>query len=496
MRQEQLLPDLIYEYFVMRFHSLSYKYGDMLPTIETLSQDCCVSLDTVKTVLNRLRNEGYVIIESRKGIKVVFLQSEEERNAYITHFFSQRHSTLPDLNKSAELVLVSLLTEGLCRIDDKDFTSLSSLIDQIKISNYTQFYSAILRKLNNPLAMNLFWEILLFQGTSMLCQESDLQSAVPDTVRQSLRDILLAGLQRDRKRPPEIMNTSGKEVLKTYTKYYTNNLHFTKEEPQLPFVWRIYRERPQICYDLVTWFLHQILKGKYQNTEFLPSYKKLAETLQVSLMTVRRTVDLLHRLGMVKPINGIGVRILPKGDPDVAAQFGAPDIRRNLVLYYHAYEILAYTCETVMRATFPRFTVDAEHEFILTLKQNLESGDCSCVLLCYLLYIMEHCPLNAIREIYGKIYAFFLWGYPLRVSTKNAKNFDNRACIFTQQIVEFLEKKNYESFAETTKNFIAREIAYTEQCLYHLGLRPEELHPTSSIRLIVTTKDNQGWEHV
>lgn len=44
----------------MHFHSRFYKYGAMLPTIEKLSEDCCVSVDTVKTVLKRLRSEGYV----------------------------------------------------------------------------------------------------------------------------------------------------------------------------------------------------------------------------------------------------------------------------------------------------------------------------------------------------------------------------------------------------------------------------------------------------
>lgn len=490
MRQEPLLPDLIYEYFVMHFHSHFYKYGDMLPTIEKLSQDCCVSLDTVKTALKRLQNDGYITPQSRKGIKVVFSQTEVERDAYIARFFSQRHSAMPDLNESAELVLVSLLTEGLCMINEEDFTSLSSLIDQIKIGNYAHFYSSILRKLNNPLVMNLFWEIILFQGISMLCQESDFQNSAPELVQQGLRKILKSAQHRERKCLPEILNTTGKEVLKTFTNYSTHNLFTSKEEPQLPFVWRIYRDRPQICYDLVTWFLHQIINGKYQNVEFLPSYKKLADSLQVSLMTIRRTVDLLHRLGMVKPINGTGVLVLPKGSPDVTAQFGDPDIRRNLALYYHSFEILAYTCEAVSHATFPRFTADAENEFISTLKQNLKSQNCGCVVLCYLLHIMKHCPLTAIREIYGRIYAFFLWGYPLRISTKKAAEFDSRAYIFTKKIVRFLENKDYENFAKTTKNFIVSEMANSEHCLYNLGLRPEELHPISSIRLTMNPKRN------
>ena len=496
MRQEQLLSNLIYEYFVMHFHSRFYEYGDILPTIETLSQDCCVSLDTVKTALKRLRIDGYITLQSRKGIKVVFSQSEEERDAYIANFFSQRRSAMPDLTESAKLVLVPLLTEGLCKMDDGDFTSLYSSIDQIKLGNYAHFYFSILRKLNNPLVMNLFWEITLFQGVSMLCKESDFQNSASEMIHQSLREVLLAGQRRDRKHLPEVINSTGKEVLKTFTNYSTHKLTFSGEESQLPFVWHIYRERPQICYDLVTWFLHQILRGKYQNVEFLPSYKKLADSLQVSLMTIRRTVDLLHRLGMVKPINGTGVRVLPKGAPDVTAQLGESDIRRNLALYFHAFEILAYTCETVTREIFPRFTEEAEKEFISTLKQDLETGDCSCVTLCYLLHIMKHCPLMAIREIYGKIYDFFLWGYPLRVSAKNAVEFDCRAYIFTQKIVRLLEKKDYESFADETKNFIVGELAKTEQRLYNLGLRPEELRPISSIRLIMAPRNNKGGESI
>ncbi len=88
MRQEQLLPDLIYEYFVMHFHSHFYRYGDMLPTIEKISQDCCVSLDTAKTVLKRLRNEGYVTLQNTgKAFRLPFHRARRNITPILRVFF-------------------------------------------------------------------------------------------------------------------------------------------------------------------------------------------------------------------------------------------------------------------------------------------------------------------------------------------------------------------------------------------------------------------------
>ena len=60
MKNDQGFANLIYEYFVVRFHFQYYKYGDTLPTIEALCRQYSVSSLTIKSAFKRLEEEGYI----------------------------------------------------------------------------------------------------------------------------------------------------------------------------------------------------------------------------------------------------------------------------------------------------------------------------------------------------------------------------------------------------------------------------------------------------
>ncbi|MFR3763191.1 MAG: GntR family transcriptional regulator [[Clostridium] symbiosum] len=112
--------------------------------------------------------------------------------------------------------------------------------------------------------------------------------------------------------------------------YITQNI--TPAAGQIPFIWRIYYGRPQICYSLSLRLLHEIYLGKYRETPYLPSYEKMAREYQVSVSTMRRTIDVLSRFRAVESVNGIGTRVCPASieTPD----FSTPAVRRNLALFF------------------------------------------------------------------------------------------------------------------------------------------------------------------
>ena len=71
-----------------------------------------------------------------------------------------------------------------------------------------------------------------------------------------------------------------------------------KERPappeQVPFEWRVYRERPQLCYSLSSQLIWRILVGQQLSPgDRLPSYGAMAEKYGVSFSTIRR-LSLIH----------------------------------------------------------------------------------------------------------------------------------------------------------------------------------------------------------
>ena len=90
MVNDSQYSNLIYEYFLVRFHSRYYKYGDTLPSIDILCREFNVSAQTVKVSLRRLRTEGYISMHNGMATTVIFRQTRQEAADYILNYFSER----------------------------------------------------------------------------------------------------------------------------------------------------------------------------------------------------------------------------------------------------------------------------------------------------------------------------------------------------------------------------------------------------------------------
>ena len=71
-----------------------YRCGDVLPSINTCCKIFNVSDQTVKAALRRLRQEEYIWVQKGRPARVIFQQDEEQNNAYISQYFSERWDTL------------------------------------------------------------------------------------------------------------------------------------------------------------------------------------------------------------------------------------------------------------------------------------------------------------------------------------------------------------------------------------------------------------------
>ncbi len=87
MQSEQQYSNLIYEYFFMRIQFGYYHCGDYLPSIDNLCREFCVSAQTVKIALQRLRAEGYIDMHNGRSTKVIFEQDPERAGQAMTSLF-------------------------------------------------------------------------------------------------------------------------------------------------------------------------------------------------------------------------------------------------------------------------------------------------------------------------------------------------------------------------------------------------------------------------
>lgn len=490
MQSEQQFSNLVYEYFLTRIQFRYYAYGDTLPSIDTLCREFSVSSQTVKMALKRLRREGYIDMGNGRSTKVIFQQDPKAANQSILRYFSSRIHCFRDLYQSVSLIIDPLLLEGFTRIDGKDLSGLTRLADVTCMEDILHLFCFILQKTDNPLAMNLYWETSIYWG--LLFLKDDYYDGIMGT------DLLSRELKRC------ILHAQNKEwdmMAQQFLAFRQDSLgviveHLIRQAPsleageQIPFVWRIYRERPQVCYSLAAHLLHEIYVGSYRDTVFLPSYEKMAETYQVSVSTMRRTIRVLNQLGAVRSINGKGTMAFGIGRPCDLPDFTKPAIRRNLAYFYQSFELLVYSCETVTARCLASAAQEEISRLTSQLEQELAQGKQELSLWRCLLFIAGHSRLEGIREVYGRIYSLFLWGYPLKASHESNTALDEAALHFTVTMIQNLKEQNMAGCGKAIQQLVTQHFPATEQYLLSHGILPEELRLNPSIQLLISDEDS------
>lgn len=489
MKNEQQFSNLIYEYFLMRIRCQYYRHGDTLPSIETLCQEFNVAPLTVTAALRRLREEGYLTMHNGRPTTVIYKpSSEQELSSFILRYFSERKHAFSDLCESAELFFVPMHVEGLRRMNEVELACLYRLTERADPDDLVHFFSFTLQKIENPLAMNLFWEVSLFQGFpfAKMCPPSDCYDA--DVARMRMREIIeeaKAGNWEAVRRAFILYERIDAGIVDADLERCAQPL--AKEE-RVPFVWRIYWDRPQVCYNLAGRILHEIYLGEYRGQRFLPSYEILAKKYGVSVSTMRRTIGMVSQIGAVRPINGKGTRIFSIGERSDEPDFTSPAIRRNLSFFVQSFELILYSCEGVTHALFQNIAPETKKELLEQLEENLRTGLSELSLWHYLIFISTYSQLDAIKEIYSRIYSLFLWGYPLKACLEQTEELDRALEEFTKAMIQHLKADDVEGCARAVKALVSDHFSDGETHLLSHGIRPEELRLSPSIRLLITSE--------
>ncbi|MCC2876803.1 GntR family transcriptional regulator [Lachnoclostridium pacaense] len=488
MKTKLRVHNLIYQYFLFRIHFQYYQYGDTLPSIDTLCREFSVSSQTVATALQRLRAEGYIDMHNGRQTRVLFRQTDEEYRAFIRQFFSGRMAAASGLARAVEMVCIPLMTEGFMRMDDKDLAYIAPFVERSGADDVLYLFCYALQKLENPLAMNLFWETSLFLGLMFISDNKEASMRKNMHVREQLEAILSLCKAGDREQVHEaLLHFQGSSVKKAFQFIRHSLAPMTESEP-VSFVWRIYWERPQICYGLTMRILHGIYLGEYKDAEYLPSYGKMSEKYNVSVSTVRRTIHMLNQTGAAVSVNGVGTRIFPAGVRCNLPDFQSPAVRRNLSLFLQSFEIIAYSCEEVVSSTLLSLTREQYSQLVCVIEQHRDSGQHAFTLWHLLICIATHNPLAGIREIYSKLYGLLLWGYPLKASLPEASGSDHIIQQFSDAIFLCLRNHEPDQCGAAVREMITRLFPVAEGYLLSRGIPAEELRMSPSIRLLLNTQ--------
>ena len=168
-----------------------------------------------------------------------------------------------------------------------------------------------------------------------------------------------------------------------------------------------------IAIDLV----RKINHGTFPAGTLLPNGAILADLYHVSGITMRRTIAILNKLGIVKTVNGVGTRIVSTENTETSDKLKALVLGNNLRTFLEAYQLLVITCAPIIRLSFPYFPGKQIQELQQAACIQEPNTAVTALSSSLLQAIIRYCPLASIQEIYSKLTLLLLNGSALSYDT-------------------------------------------------------------------------------
>lgn len=494
LKDTQDLYQIVYEHYANKIRFGLYREGDSLPTIEKISGQFNISINTVRQSLINLERDGFIrLTRGRPAIVTITYSDDECRERYIEHF-TARHDALEELRAFLPGIFAKTLLHAFYFMKPKDSEKLMDLLLQTSFEDSLPFFYPlrfVLASLGNPLLESVHLDASMFtylspKKMSAIGLPYDLGTFASFLNGFSqLSDFKAtgdyAGMCRVLTRVCRLLS----EQIGLLNKEVTDR--FGKNPNQLPFVWHIQAGRPQVYYNVAVSIIADIRKGVYKNQEFLPTPATLAEKYGVSLISIRRTIALLNSVGMTETINGCGTRISLYRKPLESLDLSSPGTRKSLIFYLMGLQLVTINVRTVAQESFNAITPERIDEIIRLYEQETQSRN----------YLYTHGQIlktvfyshknSEIRAIFSPLIHIMSWGIPLSYlgdSDMDAKGEE------LDLLISLLKSGDKESFARQLEMNSWNILIRKRQKLMDAGLTDAETIRIPALEILNLASDS------
>ena len=464
------LHKIIYDLLVTQIQFGTYKYKDPLPKMADISQWFFVSLDTVKAAYHLLKKDGYITLTKRAGAIVNIQLEASELDSNIQTFFAARHESIIGLCQAFTPLFSHVQWYSMKYAGPEQLDALEALCSRTKILRpylMVQHIHLIFGSLNNDLLLKLIWYAFLFYQAPFLSLPANLTAF--EDYDEPLRKMIGQSRKKDWKGLWQTIVSSQKEIESAIHWFYTYRIPQFPNKESIPFTWNTYQNTSQRCYSLAIEILKGIRWGSIAQDGFLPAPAKLADYMQVSVITIRRTIKLLNQLGVTQSVNGVGTKILSIEQSKENCDFSQPFIRKRLLNFVQSLQILAMTCGPCSK------NVISDPAAVKLWKQRLiytkENFRYESVVYGSIEIILRYTKNQTIRQVYEHLVSFLLWGYPLRSMHGSRKEINAFYLPYINLFLGCLERSDWDRLAAELEKLMFYELQFAATRLDELGIK-------------------------
>lgn len=259
------MTEIIFDYFASQIQFGYYRKGNTLPSISYICRQFQVSALTVRAALARLREKGYIETRERMPATVVYQLSAQAGRQYANSYLARKDG-IDDICRFSGIIFNPIIRFYFRKLDP---VAIRKILRQLKKTNgypakqVTRFYAETMQAMENPLALNLYWEVVRYLRLPCLQPPAGSEQAASRTAGQLERVLTLILEGRPGVAADEIQEFNG-GITKLFLQNRLTGLPGGPPSEQLPFRWQIYREHPQLCYTLAARIMSRISRQVYQ----------------------------------------------------------------------------------------------------------------------------------------------------------------------------------------------------------------------------------------
>lgn len=470
MQQDMELQQVLYRLFKTQIEFGAHRHGEPLPTIREASEYFRVSVDTVRLVYLRLKQEGYISLSTCVGARVKVNYSKEEIRQNIQHFFAGRKETLLDLAQALRPLCRFAQWFALKNSSEKTLDELERSCAALHLSpvyRMLQQLELIYSPLGNELFMRLMRQIFLFFQGPFLSTPQNIEYF---RHKNPLLEMIRLCRQKDWPALWDAVDAYQTQLIKFLKQFYSENIRDQPQAEPVAFSWSIYKKTSQICYSLRLDLLLAMRDGAYPQGSLLPPPAKLAEEKQIALNTVRRTYGLLGKLGAVRSINGVGTMVLPLQQNTANSDLADPQLQKRLLEFAQGCQFLAFSCRACVQATLAGMEPASVAKWIERFEAVERGGVYENLLYTCYAFVAAFAPYRAVRTVYAQLLRMLFWGLPLRELHGGREAANAYFSPYLHTFKGCLHRSDWETFAETLEELQTAETRFIVEYLAERGL--------------------------
>ena len=439
--------------------------GTRFPCVQQVAAQYGVSYCPAQRALKALEGDGLISLCRGRETQVL---AKPYGDFLASPVFRERAAALSDLTRALKLISPEIGLQGMSRLERTPAWAEAGGAPGKRL--YDLFWRS-LRTLGSRTALSLYYDVGSFAQSAFL-DILQLRQGEEGRFPEAIYADMLCSWEACRGGRYATARERMDQVGRRFTgevEAYLDGLPAAAEGAGEAFSWEPHKGRTRYCDVVAIDIICRINQGEYPVGALLPNVAEVADTYHISVITLRRTIAVLNKLGITRSINGVGTRVISAGDSSILGKMEELMLDENLRGFLEALQLLTMTCEAVLRQAFPHFTGEVLEELDRAAAAPGENASMVGVLTACLQAAIRCSPAAAIREIYGKLTLQLLKGSVLRLSETGEEPVPGwPAC--ARALREALAAGDGARFARTVRLLSEENFLATKRTLLELGV--------------------------